>query len=122
MKYQIHLVLLAVFCLLVSSCSDDPATPDTELRVRKNVKELSATEKQNYVDAVLKMKQTVSPYNASYNYYDQFVYWHLQAFKCENGAAHMGPAFLPWHRQFLLMYERALNEVSPGKNILVPYW
>lgn len=122
MKYKIHLVLLIVISLQLSSCTDDPATSETVLRVRKNVKELTATEKQDYVDAVLKLKQTVSPYNASYNYYDQFVYWHLQAFKCDNGAAHMGPAFLPWHRQFLLMYERALNEVSPGKNILVPYW
>ena len=33
----------------------------------------------------------------------------------------MRPAFLPWHREFLLMFENALRQVS-GKPITVPYW
>jgi tyrosinase len=34
---------------------------------------------------------------------------------------HMGPMFLPWHREFTLLFERALGQVS-GKRIAVPYW
>jgi tyrosinase len=34
---------------------------------------------------------------------------------------HQGPMFLPWHREFTLLFERALGKVS-GKRIAVPYW
>src|SRR5207247_9953874 len=27
-----------------------------------------------------------------------------------------------WHRELLLLFEKALNDVYPGKNITVPYW
>ena len=113
---------LLLLCLLVSlSACQSVEVIDTSYRVRKGVKELTAAEKADYVAAVLKMKSVPSPYDTSVNYYDQFVKWHLEAFNCDIAAAHMGPAFLPWHRQFLLMYEKALGEVS-GKPIDLPYW
>lgn len=38
-------------------------------------------------------------------------------------AAHRGPAFLPWHRVFLIELEDALNAVAPaGTQISIPYW
>ncbi|HYM20548.1 MAG TPA: tyrosinase family protein [Candidatus Kapabacteria bacterium] len=115
--------LLAVMALLAfAACKSDVTTPTNTYKIRKNIKDLSTQEKQNYVDAVLKMKTTTSPYDPGLNYYDQFVAWHREAFACNNGAAHMGPAFLPWHRQFLLLFEKALNDVNPGKNITIPYW
>jgi tyrosinase len=118
---SVSVCLLALASL--TACKSDMGTnTQTTYRLRKNVKDLSATEKQNYVDAILKLKQTVSPYNPALNYYDQFVSWHRETFACTNGAAHMGPAFLPWHREFLLQFEQALNSVSPGKNITIPYW
>jgi tyrosinase len=122
-RFAATVTLLLLLTISLNSCEEESGPDDqTQLRLRKSITELSQQEKSDYVSAVLKLKTTVSPYNSSFTYYDQFVYWHLQAFKCDNGAAHMGPAFLPWHRQFLLLYERALNEVLPGNNITVPYW
>jgi hypothetical protein len=37
----------------------------------------------------------------------------------KNGA-HDGPAFLPWHRQYLKVYEAALRVVDP--DVVIPYW
>ncbi|CAF1079969.1 unnamed protein product [Didymodactylos carnosus] len=94
-------------------------------RVRKNVKNLSAQEKGDFVEAVLKLKATLSPYNNSYTYYDQFVAWHqktvAESTSSGIGIAHHSPAFLPWHRKMLLLFEDALCEVS-AKNITVPFW
>lgn len=92
------------------------------LHVRKDVKDLTAQEKADFVAAILKLKQTPSPWNAKFNYYDQFVWWHRQSFLCQIHAAHMSSAFLPWHREFLLLFEKALRDVSGNPNITIPYW
>jgi tyrosinase len=121
-----------ILAIALAGCAEPP-------RQRKNVKELTAQEKQDYVDAVLKLKSTPSPYNSSLNWYDQFVAFHKQVYehKIPDGTyqpdasqsedapsyeiGHKSPTFLPWHRKFLLMYEQALREVS-GKDISLPYW
>ena len=39
------------------------------------------------------------------------------------GWAHLGPAFFPWHRQYLQEFERDLQIESGGDNsITLPYW
>ena len=35
-------------------------------------------------------------------------------------SAHWGPAFLPWHREFLRQFESALRKEVPG--VASPYW
>lgn len=37
----------------------------------------------------------------------------------KNGG-HAGPAFLPWHRQYLKVYEAALREIDP--EVVIPFW
>jgi len=96
-----------------------------DLRVRRNVKSLTAQERADFVEAVLALKAVPSPFDPELSYYDQFVAWHLALYPCGIGhemiRPHGGPMFLPWHRLFLLHFENALREVS-GKAIMVPYW
>jgi tyrosinase len=120
--HRLGLVLLA--CVALAGCDEE------EYRLRKNVKNLSAQERQDYVAAVLKLKQTPSPHDSRYSWYDQFVVFHKQVVELgkqhdgEHPTVHQGhtnPTFLPWHRKMLLLYEDALREVS-GKDITLPYW
>ena len=103
-----------------------PATPtampsaDGVLRVRKNAASLTADEKLNFVDAVLGLKKKPSPWVDGLSVYDTFVLWHRDAFGCSVMAAHMGPAFFPWHRQFVLLFEEQLRLIEP--TVTVPYW
>jgi len=79
----------------------------------------------DYVNAILILKATPSPYSDTLSYYDTFVRFHQMAVEKTNctgdGVAHMNPAFPAWHRKLLLLYEDALSEVS-GKSIALPYW
>jgi tyrosinase len=96
-------------------------------RIRKNVKGLTKRERQEFVQAIHALKKVRSSYDPSLSYYDQFVLWHRDMFDCDpmtGGAmtmAHGGPMFLPWHREFMLLFENALRDVS-HKDITVPYW
>ena len=99
--------------------------------LRKDVKDLTPAEKAEFVAAVLASKQARSPWNSRISYYDQFVAWHRQAFRCSiaweqgrnwAGAAHNSPTFLPWHRQFLDLFEKMLREVSGNPRLALPYW
>jgi tyrosinase len=114
-------LLLVVIPGAFETASAGPTTT-IELRVRKDVKDLTPQEKKDFVDAVLALKQTASPFNPKFSYYDQFVWWHRQSFLCPIMAAHMSSAFLPWHREFLLLFEDALRQVSGNPNITIPYW
>lgn len=89
--------------------------------VRKNVKDLTPQERSDYTQAVLTLKGTPSPWTPSLSTYDQFVWWHKKSFECAIDAAHMRPAFLPWHRQLLLLFEQQLS-LAAGKQIALPYW
>jgi len=103
---------------------------EAALDVRKDVKDLTAREKRDYVEAILAAKSSPAPGKPGISYYDQFVQWHRDAFRCRfgwqqgdnwAGAAHNSPTFLPWHREYLHRYELMLREVS-GKDITLPYW
>ena len=92
----------------------------TTLNVRPNASTLSAEQKSAYVNAVLALKAKPSPWIPTTSTYDTFVLWHRDAFGCGLTAAHMGPAFFPWHRQFLLLFEQQLQSVDP--TVSLPYW
>ncbi|MFF8831739.1 tyrosinase family protein [Streptomyces sp. NPDC015131] len=84
--------------------------------VRKNQRDLTAAERRKFVHAVLELKRS--------GRYDDFVRTHVKYYTAdgEDGlrVAHMAPSFLPWHRQYLLEFERALRAVDP--TVTVPYW
>ena len=69
------------------------------LRCRKNQATLSAQEKSRFVAAMLGLKANGT--------YDQYVQTHMNAM----AAAHRGPAFLPWHREYLRRLELDLQAI-----------
>lgn len=36
--------------------------------------------------------------------------------------AHEAPGFLPWHRAFLLLWEREIQKITGDENFTIPYW
>ena len=96
-----------------------PEPPDG-LNIRPNGATLSADQKLAYVNAVLALKAKPSPWVDSISTYDTFVLWHRDAFGCTINAAHMGPAFFPWHRAYLHLFEQQLKAVDP--TVSLPYW
>lgn len=98
------------------------ATPDpaATLNVRPNGATLSPEQKLAYVNAVRAIKAKPSPWIPGISVYDTFVLWHRDAFGCALTAAHMGPAFFPWHRMYLHLFEQQLQAVDP--TVSLPYW
>jgi tyrosinase len=82
------------------------------MRCRKNQASLSASEKSRYVAAVLALKANGK--------YDQYVADHEAAMNSPAMYAHRGPAFLPWHREFVRRFEMDLQAVDA--TVTVPYW
>ncbi|MFJ4878986.1 tyrosinase family protein [Streptomyces sp. NPDC088745] len=86
------------------------------MHTRKNQRNLNRTEKRRLVAALLELKRS--------GRYDEFVSLHGEFYNADGDkgprAAHMTPSFFPWHRQFLLEFERALQAVDPS--VSVPYW
>lgn len=76
--------------------------------VRKNIRSLTPMEKQRLVSALIQLKATGA--------YDMYVMTHMNAMH----HAHGGPAFLPWHREFLRRLERDLQGIDPS--VTLPYW
>ena len=91
-----------------------------DARVRRNAKELSADERLAFTNAIRGLKLKPSHWAHGLSVYDTFVIWHRDAFDCALMSAHMGPAFFPWHRQYLHMFEQELQTVDP--TVTLPYW
>ena len=83
--------------------------------IRKNQAKLSQPERDAFVVAVKKLKGIKGKEG-----YDQFVADHRKAFEEQPSPAHFGPGFLPWHREFLLRFEIALQRIDP--TVSLPYW
>lgn len=90
-------------------------------RVRKSYVTLTATEITDFQDACIALK-AVDPggVDSTLLGWDDFVKEHA-AFMMN---AHGGPAFLAWHREFLLRFEDALRAVNSSQfaNVTIPYW
>ncbi|MEM8504890.1 MAG: tyrosinase family protein [Cyanobacteria bacterium P01_D01_bin.1] len=114
---------------LVFPAQSGAADPAVRLSVRKSVTALTPAEKAAFVTAVDTLQNTY-PAGSTISLYEQFVVRHIltMGFRQSLGAtgpargnpAHSYPAFLPWHRQFLIDFEQALQAVDPS--VTVPYW
>uniref|UniRef100_A0A3Q1F506 Tyrosinase copper-binding domain-containing protein n=1 Tax=Acanthochromis polyacanthus TaxID=80966 RepID=A0A3Q1F506_9TELE len=60
------------------------------------------------------------------NVYDLYVWMHYYSAKSsagsENNAAHRAPAFIFWHRVFLLFIEGEMRELTGNQDFYIPYW
>ncbi len=79
---------------------------------RKNQATLSVEEKARFINAVLQLKANGT--------YDEFVRIHRDAMQDPAMPAHMMPAFLPWHREYLRRLEIELQRIDPA--VTIPYW
>ncbi|WP_432217921.1 tyrosinase family protein [Pseudomonas kribbensis] len=93
------------------------------MTIRRNMNSLTDTERDNFINALLELKRTGT--------YDGYIHQHHlmmvptvypsdpQHPDYRNGA-HQGPAFLPWHRRFLMQVEEDLQALD--RNLFIPYW
>lgn len=98
--------------------------------IRKSATALTNKERDSLLAAVVSMKATIAnpgdPKRQQISIYDQFEAIHIGCLSVTvpNGSTvnqgHQGPAFLPWHREFLLRFENEL--VQHGSKIGLPYW
>ncbi|KAL7077067.1 hypothetical protein ACQ4LE_003643 [Meloidogyne hapla] len=84
--------------------------------VRKEYRMLTDEERETYSKTVRQIKENKD--------FDIAAVLHKQAW--DDGGAHNGPSFLPWHREFLKVYELMLREAafkSRGTpDVCLPYW
>lgn len=90
------------------------------VRVRKNANGLTPRERERYLNAVARSN---APALSAYPVYQQIhAVAHGQAHTIQTspGVLRIGPAFLPWHRGYVLRLERALQAIDPA--VALHYW
>lgn len=109
---------------------------------RKEITDLTDSERETFLSSLHQAKQspssryviltsndtTVDGNYAFHNtsVYDLYVWMHYYSAKTyagsENNSAHRGPAFIFWHRVFLLFIEREIRELTGNQDFYIPYW
>ncbi|KAH9273226.1 hypothetical protein BASA83_004515 [Batrachochytrium salamandrivorans] len=113
------LFTLPVVLAAILGVSYAQATSCTKPSVRKEWRELDASRRKAYLNAVLCLKRvrSIIPGSGSPSRYDDFARAHTKVLD----AAHSTPMFLPWHRAYLRAFEDALITQCNYHNAL-PYW
>lgn len=88
------------------------------MAIRKSVTALTTQEKDDFIAAVKTLKTTRRNAGDPLTIYDTYVDLHAN----NRGGAHGGPAFLPWHREYILRFELDIQEAIPNPNFGLPYW
>ena len=98
------------------------STACTNPVIRREWRYLSDTEKSDYIEAVQCLRSSPSRLGLNQTLYDDFPYVHSRNGEAcelrtptfpsvtEISQAHDTAAFLPWHRYFIHVYEKALRE------------
>jgi tyrosinase len=97
------------------------------MNLRKNQANMTTAEKKAFVNAVLALKKKPSRLDPETpSRYDDYVQLHMDAMMAMDpanqtlGWAHLGPAFLPWHRYYIRQFELDLQAIDPS--VTLPYW
>ncbi|XP_061595296.1 tyrosinase-like [Cololabis saira] len=128
-----------------------PKCTERRSRLRRNVFHLTRAERSRFVSYLNLAKRTISrdyvvatgtytqmqngsrPMFADVSVYDVFVWMHYyvsrSALLGPPGAvwsdvdfAHWAPAFLPWHRAYMLHWEQEIRRLTGDEEFTVPYW
>ena len=94
-----------------TSATDPVGTFPLMVRVRKNANRLSTRERDRFIAALAKLN------DRGMGRFADFRNMHTSAGSPE---AHGAPAFLPWHRAYLLDLERELQAID--RSVSLPYW
>lgn len=96
------------------------ATDSLMVRVRKNAETLTLPERTAFLRALATWKS--KPGQARPTRFEDFYTAHADAFDLgiHSGFGANVSNFLPWHRAFLLNFERELQEIDP--TVALPYW
>lgn len=81
------------------------------VRIRKNADTLTAAERGRFVSALATLNGTGS------GAFNRYIEMHRERASDE---AHGLPGFLPWHRAYLLDFERELQRIDAS--VTLPYW
>lgn len=120
------------------------------MSIRKNILDLSVEEKDQLIAYLNLAKYTISqtyqiatgtyaqmrngasPMFRDVSVYDLFVWMHYYTSRDallgatglwpDINFAHEGPAFLTWHRAFMLLWENELRKTVNNYNFTIPYW
>ena len=91
------------------------------MKCRKNVKNLSPAERENFARAVNLLKNEPSVVNpGGQNRYDDFAKAHLDTMTAGADWTHGDSAFFPWHRELIYHFELELDRMVPG--VTIPFW
>jgi HEAT repeat protein len=105
------------------------------VRIRKDHRSLTQKERDRYLEALDYMHRQLASPDGDGSMYEYFVRMHNLAaagymFGTDDrppyiqyywfDMAHKAPAFLTWHRVFLLQFEREIQKAYP--DVAIPYW
>lgn len=79
------------------------------VRVRKNANLLTVDQRDRFLNAIARINVSLGSY---------IVHQRIHAVASSQG--HGGPAFLAWHRPYILRYERELQAIDPS--VALHYW
>ncbi|MFQ6594884.1 MULTISPECIES: tyrosinase family protein [Pseudomonas] len=93
------------------------------MNIRKEIRSLTGPQRLEFINTLLALKRNGG--------YDKYVHWHhavmmptVHPYEPQDpdyrNGAHLGPAFLPWHREMLMQLEGDLRAITSG--ITLPYW
>ena len=126
------LLIAAVVAACTSGSGSGSAAPTSTtipegVIARPNAKDLTPAQRSAFVGALRKLQTTPYPGDSTISWYGEFVKEHSEAFSCDVargpvGAVHNSPLFLPWHREFLIRLENAMQQVTGDTSIRIPYW
>ncbi|KAJ3206908.1 hypothetical protein HDU82_004224 [Entophlyctis luteolus] len=86
-----------------------------EQDIRKEWRDLGTLERSAYIAAVQGLRSMPST-AGRHSFYDDIVAVHASVIDY----IHQNPVFWPWHRNFMRLYEEALQQVDPS--VTLPYW